>query len=441
MQTAAVVLIVLVGLCAAHKSYLIPEDPSIGATSCPGQPNTNVPWTGTPTLVKEVANGSLYTVGEDDDQINVLHVYGSPYDMGYAHGTLLKDSILKIIPAFYERSEAELEAYITFLPKDVADLIVHLGFDGALDLTYLLTEHYTPAYFYEEMRGLADASGIDYILLRRVHMIPELIKAGCSMLGAWGTATADPLGMLQVRALDFDTTASLQDAPTVVVYHPDEGNVFANVGWAGWIASISGMSSKGIAMSEKHADIEFGVESRAGIPFHFLMRDVIQFDNSLEDAIRRIQEAHRTCSIWLGVGDGNTKAFRLFEYSYSTCEILDDKNITMINETRFNREGCNDTCYHNYAMSDLVYWGVHLGCWNEVLRDAHGTISPTALIQLLGVVQTGDLQSIVYDLAGMKMYVSNARADIETGPDNAYDRKYVELDMNQLFQVPKPSLV
>lgn len=70
MQTAAVVLIVLVGLCAAHKSYLIPEDPSIGATSCPGQPNTNVPWTGTPTLVKEVANGSLYTVGEDDDQIN-----------------------------------------------------------------------------------------------------------------------------------------------------------------------------------------------------------------------------------------------------------------------------------------------------------------------------------------------------------------------------------
>ena len=106
----------------------------------------------------------------------VLHVYGSPYDMGFAHGTLLKDLILKIMPAFYERSEAELEAYVTFLPKDVADLIVHLGFDGALDLTYLVTEPYTPSYFYEEMRGLADASGIDYTLLRRVHMIPELIK-------------------------------------------------------------------------------------------------------------------------------------------------------------------------------------------------------------------------------------------------------------------------
>ncbi|KAL5477614.1 hypothetical protein EMCRGX_G024433 [Ephydatia muelleri] len=408
---------------------------------CSGQPNTNVPWTGTPTLVKEVANGSLYTVGEDDDLIYVLHVYGTPYDMGYAHGTLLKDSASHVMTSFYNEIVTEYEQNLNFLPKDVADLIARLGVDGALDLTYLLTEPFTPAYFYEEMRGLADASGIDYILLRRVHMIPELIKAGCSMLGAWGTATADPLGMLQVRALDFDMTASLQDAPTVVVYHPDEGNVFANVGWAGWIASISGMSSKRIAMSEKHADIEFGVESRAGIPFHFLMRDVIQFDNSLEDAIWRIQEAHRTCSIWLGVGDGNMKAFRLFEYSYSTCEILDDKNITMINETRFNREGCNDTCYHNYAMSDLVYWGVNLGCWNELLHDTHGTISPAGLIQLLSVVQTGNLQSVVYDLAGLKMYVSNARAVNETGPDNAYDRKYVELDMSQLFQVPKPSLV
>lgn len=57
------------------------------------------------------------------------------------------------------------------------------------------------------------------------------------------------------------------------------------------------MSSKGIAMSEKHADIEFGVESRAGIPFHFLMRDVIQFDNSLEDAIRCVMCVWSHCTL------------------------------------------------------------------------------------------------------------------------------------------------
>ena len=29
-------------------------------------------------------------------------------------------------------------------------------------------------------------------------MSPLALQAGCSMFGAWGTATADPLGMIQV---------------------------------------------------------------------------------------------------------------------------------------------------------------------------------------------------------------------------------------------------
>ena len=36
---------------------------------------------------------------------------------------------------------------------------------------------------------------------------------------------------------------------------------------------------------------------------------------------RRIQTAHRTCSIWLGVGDAQIKQFRLFEYSSSTANV------------------------------------------------------------------------------------------------------------------------
>ena len=46
------------------------------------------------------------------------------------------------------------------------------------------------------------------------------------------------------------------------------------------------MSSRGLAISEKHSDEPFGEESRIGIPFNFLMRDILQFDTSLQDAIR-----------------------------------------------------------------------------------------------------------------------------------------------------------
>ncbi len=53
------------------------------------------------------------------------------------------------------------------------------------------------------MRGLADGSGVDYKLLRRVHLIGELTKGACSMFGATGSATE--LGKtLQLRAFDWD---------------------------------------------------------------------------------------------------------------------------------------------------------------------------------------------------------------------------------------------
>ena len=96
--------------------------------------------------------------------------------MGYAHGTLLKQQIQEIIPSFFAHVESEVEQYLHMLPKDIRDLIAKLGLDGALDITHILTEAYTPSYFYEEMHGIADAAGVDYDLVLRVHMLPELVK-------------------------------------------------------------------------------------------------------------------------------------------------------------------------------------------------------------------------------------------------------------------------
>ena len=106
----------------------------------------------------------------------VLHVYGGAYDMGLAHGQLLKDQINKIIPAFYQHVEGEIEDAIKVLPADVRDLIAKYGLDGALDLTYELTKKYIAKHFIEELQGLAKGSGIDYKMLLRVHMLPELVK-------------------------------------------------------------------------------------------------------------------------------------------------------------------------------------------------------------------------------------------------------------------------
>lgn len=68
-------------------------------------------------------------------------------------------------------------------------------------------------------------------------------------------------------------------------------------------------------------DNTFGKESRTGIPFVFLLRDILQFDQTLNDSIHRIQTANRTCDLILGVGDGKAKTFRGFEVSLFLCLI------------------------------------------------------------------------------------------------------------------------
>ena len=144
-------------------------------------------------------------------------------------------------------------------------------------------------------------------------MIGELTKGSCSMYGAWGTSTYEGK-MLQMRALDWDTTGPFQNFPQVTVYHAgdddDLGHSFANVGWTGWLGSITGMSSANMAISEigvSFPDATFGKESRFGIPFTFILRDILQFDSSLQDAISRISSSNRTCDLILGVGDAKVE--------------------------------------------------------------------------------------------------------------------------------------
>lgn len=110
--------------------------------------------------------------------VTVVHVYGDPYAMGFAHGQLLMGEINTTIPAFYQHVRQQIDSEIEFLPKDVRDMVSKYGLDGALDLTYELTKEYIPSYFIDEIQGLAKGSGVDYKLLLRAHMLPELVKVG-----------------------------------------------------------------------------------------------------------------------------------------------------------------------------------------------------------------------------------------------------------------------
>jgi isopenicillin-N N-acyltransferase-like protein len=142
-----------------------------------------------------------------------------------------------------------------------------------------------------------------------ITLFGEATKGTCTMFGAWGEALKNvpDVNLLQLRALDWDNSGKKLQMhytqlcsrfiqgpfpkwPAVVVYHPsnNNGHAFANVGWVGWVGSITGkhlnhkiiyiapsssllgMSSEQMAISEigvYFPDATWGTESRFGYPF------------------------------------------------------------------------------------------------------------------------------------------------------------------------------
>ena len=60
------------------------------------------------------------------------------------------------------------------------------------------------------------------------------------MMGAWNDALASGKGLLQFRTLDWDMSGPFRDYPHITIYHPNDGNHFANIGWTGWVGSLTG---------------------------------------------------------------------------------------------------------------------------------------------------------------------------------------------------------
>jgi len=402
---------------------------------CKGKPNNSPIITGAPVFVKQVANGKLYKIGKGDETISLVHVWGTPFEMGVAEGILLKEQIEAFYPAeFNHFVEMGVEFLDKYVDPEIAYYISKYGFEAGLDLTWQMVKDYTPEYFLDEMKGIASVTNVSFETILQLHMLPELVKAQCSIFDAWGKATIDGR-LIQLRALDWDTTGVMQNYPVVTIYHPnaDMGHAFANVGWSGWVGLLTGMSSTEMAISQKVQDHALGTTSRIGYPFHFLMRDVMQFDNDLDAAITRMINARRTVAIWLGVGDNKCPCANLFQYSHSELVVIDPNTVIYYPS--------NESKYEHPLIKDIVYWGINQQCLSAVLQQQYGNISgEDAILNIIPLSQTGELQAVFFDLTNMEMYVSNAAATGESGPLFAYERSFVKFDMQSLFAEKPPTI-
>lgn len=219
------------------------------------------------------------------------------------------------------------------------------------------------------------------------------------------------------------------------------------MGWPGSVGVLTGFSEQKMAISEigvSYPDDSFEQgtsntppEKVHGEPWMFILRDTLQYTNTLEEGRQHIAEANRTCNLIIGLGDGKEGHANGIQFSGYVANWYDDKNLLPVNET-----------WHK-PIADVVYNGMDWLCpgFNQVLGDQltkfHGQIDENVVVHdVLPTTQTGDLHIAVYDLSSMNMHVSFCRktsAD-ESEPRNAYERQFTRLHMKDAFAQPKPQV-
>lgn len=340
--------------------------------------------------------GELGSIGEGPDAMHLVTLWGTPYEMGYAHGKLGGDRI----KAFYQRMILAMAIGMKVKVE-------------ALDEAWAQMEPFVAEHHKEEMRGLADGAGVPLQMVQRAHAIPDLSEFNCTFFAAWGDATPD--GRLhQIRALDYATQAGIQDEPALIVCKPEGRNAFVNIAWLGFIGCVSGMNEKHIALSEIGEHFGDEVETLAGEPMPFLMRRVLEEANSLDEAIAIFKQANRTSSFLYCIGDANIPAARALRTSRDFCEVYGPED------------------YGDMSLPNVVYWS--MGCesrWNrkvyDVLKDRLGRIdAEVGMYDVMRGLGTGNLHAVHYDVTALRLWVANATPAPENTP--AYNQEYVFFD-------------
>ncbi len=354
----------------------------------------------------KITNGYVTSVGTGKDEIKIVVVKGTPYEMGFQLGVLLKDDIKATLNNFFEATRKET-------PK--------LPIEKILDKAWKINSKYIDRRVLDEMKGVADGSGASLKLLQRCHMIPVVSPYACSGMAVWGDSTKNG-HTYQIRNLDYSVTSKLQEHPVVVIYIPTKGIPHANITFAGYIASHTGMNANHIVFGEKGASSrkEFPYDLN-GTHFSFLFRALEYDAKTLDKALDIIKKTPLIKRYYLYISDGNEKTMGAAKIRVSTPD--------PIKLTIWKDNDLTDNVTPN-IFSNCVYQTMNNKKAQEIIKKYLGKFDEKYMIELSkAVAAKHNLMNVVYDDTTLEMWIAYA-----DGFTNACEQNYVHLNMNDYIK-------
>ncbi len=373
---------------------------------------------------------------EDIDGTLVLHLKGSPYEMGYQRGSLAKDKVQLMVKRFDEllaKAKEEMG-----LPKFAANLI--------LDITYQLCAPYIPERYKREMEGVADGSGADLQVIRRGQVISVITERGCSSFALWGKATADGK-LYQGRNFDWILDAGLEDTAVLALYEPDGHNRFASAGYAGQIGVLSGMNMEGMSIAQIGAITKD--KSLRGTPLELVLRRILEECSNLDQVTALMKSVKHTVGFNYVIADGNARDARAYETTAhqvamfgpndpkETCEYA-----IRIEDAVFRADEAMDPVVRGLqecANAPGLPYGSnsydhrYKGIATRVQQNFGKIDQNIALDILRATAMEGDnLHAVLTNSTDRQMWVAHAKNGKDASLQN-----FVHYDLNRLFQRPE----
>lgn len=272
-----------------------------------------------------------------EQEVPVLHLRGTPYEMGYQQGVLLRQEIRGRVASLY--GELTLDPLPLLLQE--ARL---LGI---------------PDEFEEEMRGLAQGAGVSYTDILLLNSWPQLVARPRSddalnelltTLELWFPphvelrfSTPDEPGSRWVSLSPRATFALFGGATNsgslfhgiegdmalerilLILYEPEVGNAFVSLSLPGAVGVRVGLNEEKISVAQ--LDVPSLDSSVRGVPLPFVLRQALQYSGDLPQALRIIASAPRTGGANVVIGDGkpaSAAALELSAHRHALFEAQDD---------------------------------------------------------------------------------------------------------------------
>lgn len=342
---------------------------------------------------------------EQVDGYRVLHVKGTPYEMGYQQGALLKDDIHALVRfLFYVKAKEFSEEIGGELNKGPLK-VLQLKPDAKAIISRIaaMQKKFVPERFYEEMRGVADGSGMSFDEIVCANFIPELFH--CSGFALSGSATKDGT-LYHGRILDYGCDWRLQEHAVLTIAEPDGKIPFVNVTYAGFVGSVTGMNAERISIGEMGGR---GLGFWAGVPMAFLFRMALEEAHSLDEAVAIFRDHPRTCEYYYVIADGET-----------------GEGVGM--EASWNKFGVVRMGEAHPLLPDPVKDCVLLSAGDRYtelvrrVRAAHGSIDAEAALRLMDrpVAMKSNLHSVLFETKGLRLWVANASPDGQPAATQPY---------------------